>query len=66
AGQFAYIFAIADTSHLMVSAPIISAYCVTSLLWSRIFLKEKLSWKHDLCVGSVLIGIVIMSVLEGL
>ncbi|MBQ0009780.1 MAG: hypothetical protein KBS76_01595, partial [Ruminococcus sp.] len=33
AGQFAYIFAIADTSHLMVSAPIISAYCVTSLLW---------------------------------
>lgn len=65
-GQFCYIFAIADTSHLMISAPIISAYCVTSLLWSRIFLKEKLSWKHGICIASVVIGIVIMGVSEGL
>ena len=45
-GQFAYIYAIADEDHLMYSAPIISAYCVASVIWSRIFLKEKLSWKH--------------------
>ena len=46
AGQFAYIYAIADTSHLAMSAPIISSYCAASVLWSRLFLKEKLSWKH--------------------
>ena len=40
AGQFAYIYAIADEEHLAMSAPIISAYCVASVLWSRIFLKE--------------------------
>ena len=37
---------IADTEHLAMSAPIISSYCAASVLWSRIFLKEKLSWKH--------------------
>ena len=46
AGQFAYIYAIADTEHLAMSAPIIASYCAASVLWSRIFLKEKLSWKH--------------------
>ena len=46
AGQFAYIYALADTEHVALAAPIISAYCVASVLWSRIFLKEKLSWKH--------------------
>ena len=46
AGQFAYIYAIADSAHLAMSAPIISSYCVASVVWSRIFLKEKLSWKH--------------------
>ena len=40
AGQFAYIYAIADTSHLAMSAPIISSYCAASVLWSRLFLKE--------------------------
>lgn len=66
AGQFAYIFAIADSSHLMISAPVISAYCVTSLLWSRCFLKEKLTWKHYICISSVIVGIVIMGIMEGL
>ena len=45
-GQFAYIFALADEDHVMFSAPIISSYCLFSVLWSRIFLKEKLSFKH--------------------
>ena len=40
AGQFAYIFAIADESHLAMSAPIISSYCAVSVIWGRIFLKE--------------------------
>lgn len=64
AGQFAYIYAIADEEHLAMSAPIISAYCVASVLWSRIFLKEKLSRKHYLMILLVVIGIVIMGVFD--
>ena len=64
AGQFAYIYAIADSEHLAMSAPIISAYCMASVIWSRIFLKEKLSWKHYLMIALVIIGIVIMGVYD--
>ena len=60
AGQFAYIYAIADTAHFAISAPIISAYCAVSVLWSRIFLKEKLSVKHYLMIALVIVGIVII------
>ena len=60
AGQFAYIYAIADTEHLAMSAPIIASYCAVSVLWSRIFLKEKLSFKHYLMILLVVIGIAIM------
>ena len=64
AGQFAYIYAIADTEHLAMSAPIISAYCAASVLWSRLFLKEKLSWKHYGMILLIVAGIVIMGVLD--
>lgn len=64
AGQFAYIYAIADTEHLAMSAPIISAYCAASVLWSRVFLKEKLSWKHYAMIGLIVAGIVIMGVFD--
>lgn len=64
AGQFAYIYAIADTEHLAMSAPIISAYCAASVLWSRLFLKEKLSWKHYGMIALIVAGIVIMGALD--
>lgn len=64
AGQFAYIYAIADTEHLAMSAPIISSYCAASVLWSRIFLKEKLSVKHYLMIVLIVIGIAIMGFLD--
>ena len=64
AGQFAYIYAIADTEHLAMSAPIISSYCAASVLWSRIFLKEKLSWKHYGMIFLIVAGIAIMGVLD--
>ena len=51
-GQFFYIYALADTEHVAFAAPIISSYCVASVLWSRLFLKEKLSKKHYLCILS--------------
>ena len=63
-GQLAYIYAIADSEHLAMSAPIISAYCMASVIWSRIFLKEKLSRKHYLMIALVIVGIVIMGVYD--
>lgn len=64
AGQFAYIYALADTEHVAMSAPIISAYCAASVLWSRIFLKEKLSWKHYLAIAITVSGIIIMGIFD--
>lgn len=64
AGQFAYIYAIADKAHVALSAPIISAYCAASVLWSRIFLKEKLSWKHYAAIAVVVAGIVILGAFD--
>ena len=63
-GQFFYIYALADTEHVAFAAPIISSYCVASVLWSRIFLKEKLSAKHYTAILLVIIGIVIMGILD--
>ena len=62
AGQFAYVFAIAATA--IAAAPIISSYCLASVLWSRIFLKEKLSWKHYACILLAAAGIIILGVLD--
>ena len=64
AGQFAYIYALADSRHAALAAPIISSYCVASVLWSRIFLKEKLSIKHYLSILVVVVGIVILGILD--
>lgn len=63
-GQFFYIYALADTEHVAFAAPIISSYCVASVVWGRIFLKEKLSKNHYLCIFTVVVGIVIMGILD--
>ena len=63
-GQFFYIYALADQEHVAFAAPIISSYCMASVLWSRIFLKEKLSRKHYLCIAVVIAGIVILGILD--
>lgn len=64
AGQFTYIYALADSAHVAMSAPIISAYCAASVVWSRLFLKEKLSWKHYGCILLVMLGIVILGIFD--
>jgi uncharacterized membrane protein len=57
-GQIFYMAVLfSDFSAGMV---IISAYCAISVLWSRIFLKEKMSWKHYLMIALVIAGIVIL------
>ena len=47
-------------SDFSVGMVIISAYCAVSVLWSRIFLKEKMSWKHYAVIALVITGIVIL------
>lgn len=47
-------------SDFSVGMVIISAYCAISVLWSRIFLREKMSWKHYLMIALVISGIVIL------
>lgn len=58
AGQFAYVFAIG--ANAIVSAPMISSYCIASLLWSRLFLKEKLSKSQYLVIAVAAVGIAIL------
>ena len=64
AGQFAYIYALADSEHVAMAAPIISAYCVASVVWGRIFLKEKLSFKHYFMIIIAVVGIVILGLYD--
>lgn len=53
-------------SDFTVGMVIISAYCALSLVWSRIFLKEKLSWKHYLAIGIAFAGIIVLGIGEEL
>ena len=61
-GQFFYVFAMAGNS--TIAAPIVGSYCILSLLLSRIFLKEKLSFIEYVAIFLVIIGIVILSFLD--
>ncbi len=63
AGQFTYIMALAS-GEAALAAPIISSYCMASVLWSRLFLKEKLSWRHYACIAVTFAGILIMGIYD--
>ena len=62
-GQLFYIYALASGESAL-AAPIIASYCMVSVLWSRLFLKEKLSWRHYACIFVTFAGIVIMGVYD--
>ena len=64
AGQFTYVYALGGVD--AIAAPILSSVCVVSLLLSRIFLKEKLSWKTYVFIGIVIFGILLLAVAEEL
>lgn len=63
AGQFAYISAIA--ANTVAAAPIVSCYCVLSVVWSAIFLKERLSWKHYAAIVVTVVGIALLGIFGG-
>lgn len=62
AGQVAYTYAIAANS--VVAAPMISTYCVFSLIWARILLKEKLTKAQYFVLAIALAGILILGVFD--
>ena len=64
AGQFTYVYALSGNG--AIAAPIISSVCIVSLLLSRVFLKEKLSWKTYIFIAVVIIGILLLAVSEEL
>ncbi len=64
AGQFTYVYALGGVD--AVAAPILSSFCVVSLLLSRIFLKEKLAWKTYAFITVVIVGILLLAVAEEL
>ena len=64
AGQFTYVYALGGVD--AVAAPILSSVCIVSLLLSRIFLKEKLSWKTYLFIAIVIVGILLLAISEEL
>ena len=64
ASQFTYVYALGGVD--AVAAPILSSVCVVSLLLSRFFLKEKLSWKTYAFIAVVIVGILLLAVAEEL
>lgn len=60
AGQFAYIYALAGNT--IVAAPMISSYCIFSLLWARLVLKEKLTAAQYGVIALAAVGIVLLGI----
>lgn len=61
-GQVFYMMVV--VSEYKIGLVIISAYCTVSFLWSAIFLKEKLSWKHYASLAMAFIGIIILGIYD--
>nr|MCR5311089.1 DMT family transporter [Lachnospiraceae bacterium] len=63
-GQVFYVYAMAKEP--VLAAPMVASYCIVSVILSRIFVKEKLKASQYACVVSVIIGIVLLGISEGL
>ena len=64
AGQFTYVFAMSGSA--VIAAPIISSVCAFSVIFSRIFLKEKLTKKQYIAIVTIITGIILLGVAEEL
>ena len=63
-GQIFYVFAMSRNP--VLAAPMIACYCIVSVLLGRIVLKEKLSKSQYACVLTVIVGIALLGISEGL
>jgi len=64
AGQFTYVFAMSGSA--IVAAPIISSVCAVSVIFSRVFLKEKLTRKQYAAIITIICGIIILGIADEL
>ena len=64
AGQFTYVFAMSGSA--IVAAPIISSVCAVSVIFSRVFLKEKLTKKQYAAIITIICGIIILGIADEL
>lgn len=62
AGQFAYVYAMSGNA--VLAAPMISSYSLFSVLFSRIFLKEKLTARQYFAILLAICGITIMGIYD--
>ncbi len=62
-GQFFYVFAMAGNA--IIAAPLIAAHGIFSVILSRIFLKEVLSFRQYLMIAIVMLGIILLGIMEG-
>lgn len=62
AGQFFYVFAMAENS--VISASIVGSYCVLAFLLGRFILKEKLNKKQYAGALIAILGIIILAILD--
>ena len=63
-GQVFYVYAMARRP--LLAAPMIGSYCILSVILSRVFLREKPGCARYLCVFTVIAGIVLLGISEGL
>lgn len=63
-GQIFYVYAMARNP--VLAAPLVSSYCIVSIILSRLFINERLKIKQYVSVSLVVFGIVLLGVSEGL
>ncbi len=63
-GQIFYVYAMAEKP--VLAAPVVASYCIISVLLSRIFIKEKLKASQYACVFTVIAGILMLGISEGI
>lgn len=63
-GQIFYVYAMARNP--VLAAPLVASYCIISVVLSAVFLKERLSKPHYIAVATVISGIVLLGISEGL
>lgn len=60
AGQYFYIYTY-SLGNAAIASPFIASYSIVTLILSRIFLKEKLTWKQYLIIAFIIAGMLVLS-----
>lgn len=63
-GQIFYVYAMAREP--VLAAPMVASYCIVSVVFSRLVLRERLKKPLYLCILLVISGIVLLGISEGL